>query len=742
MPIKTNIKYRIFNNYCIRNPLFSFYEYEKRLKQEVVTSYCLKELLKNVTFKEALFLASPELITQIKKWEEGKVKDLHKVEQLKFTILKYFTRSTTRCTPFGLFASCSVGSFGTKTNINLSNKLLRFTRFDTTFLTQLLQELLKNEQIKENILFYPNTSIYKIGNHFRYVEYNIKNNKRSYSLEGVIFSKHLEKILIEAKKGCTITTLSFILINDETTIEEAKSYVNQLIEAQILVSELEINVTGNDYFTSLLDRIEKIPKALPTYIQLKKIQNRLSILDNINENPTSDYLSIINEAKKLVPELETKYLFQTDSFKVFKNNSLNSNLQKQLEKALIFFNAITIPAANGNIETFKRNFSKRFEEAEIPLSLVLDSETGIGYGGKRNDNNDLLDNLVPPISKKRYERVIWTDVDTILQQKLINATKNNNYIIELIEKDFKDFPLNWNDLPDTFSSIIEVYKSDNKEQVFIKGVSGSSAVNLLGRFSYTNKELLKHIKEIIAVEEIINADKILAEIVHLPEARTGNILHRASFRKYELPYLGKASVENKYQIPLEDILVSVKNNRILLRSKRLNKEILPRLGNAHNYSNNPLPVYQFLCDLQTQDKRAAIGFNWNPILEKQPFLPRVIYENCIFSKARWKIDVKRFKTLFEKKDLLLEINKWKNRLMIPDYVELVDGDNKLLICLTNDTSVKMLLQTIKNKKQFILEEFLFSTDEFITDENENSFCNQFIISFYNENKLKIAQNEQ
>jgi hypothetical protein len=53
----------------------------------------------------------------------------------------------------------------------------------------------------------------------------------------------------------------------------------------------------------------------------------------------------------------------------------------------------------------------------------------------------------------------------------------------------------------------------------------------------------------------------------------------------------------------------------------------------------------------------------------------------------------------------------------------------------------MLLDTVKNSKEFLLEEFLFTNDEIVKNHEGNSFCNQFVVSFYNEEKLKAAKND-
>jgi len=631
-----------------------------------------------------------------------------------------------------------------ETNIQLNNinEYKRHTRFDTTFLNQLFQELLKINVINENVLFYPNTSIYKIGDHYRYVEYNIENKRRNYVLEGLRHSEYLETILNESKSGKQINDLLEMLVDEEITKVEAKSFIEELIDNQILVSELEITVTGKDYFSNLIDRIESISEASEIYFKLLDLQKSLIKLDLKLGNSIKLYESIIGLAKHLVPDLDTKYLFQTDTFSSLKRNTLNRNIKKQLNKVLVLFNKITLPKANGNLEQFKRDFLSRFEDSEeIPLHLILDTETGIGYGLKKEDSNDLLDDLIIPKVKKRYQHIAWSDFDTILQIKLIKSIEENSYTIYLNEDDFKDLPANWRDLPDTFSSIIEIYNVNQKEKIFINDTGGASATYLLGRFASSDKKTLNHINEIIAIENNINNDKILAEIVHLPEVRTGNILQRPAFRDYEIPYIGKASVEFKNQILVEDILVTVKNDEVILKSKKLGKEILPRLGNAHNFNSYSLPVYQFLCDLQTQNKRDVIGFGWNPIFRKYSFLPRVEFDDLILSKARWKIDVRVFKKLFVNNELLISIEKWQEENKIPDLVELVEGDNRLLINFRNEFTTLMLLDTVKSRKEFVLEEFLFSEKEIIKDDKDHSMCNQFIVSFYNSEKIKASSND-
>lgn len=727
--------YAILDHYVLRAPLLPFDLYKNALSKDYLSVTDFHQILKNRILREGIYLASPELYGQMLKWEQGTLTDPKKIQRLQQAILKYFTRITTRCTPFGLFASCSSGTFKEKTAITLNDTTAyhRYTRLDTTFLSQLSQVLIEDKEIRSQLLFYPNTSLYSINDHYRYVEYRIENKKRVYALEGIMKSDAIQVVLEQAATGKTIKSLATLLVEEDITLEEGTSFIEELVQNQVLVSELEITVTGEYYFHSLLDKVNKIPEVAPRYQQLKTLQKALTVLDSRLGNDMSMYSKSLQLALEIVPQLDAKYVFQTDCFSTSQHNHLSRDIKKQLHKGFLLFHKMTAASANGNLEQFKNNFIKRFEESEIPLHFALDTETGIGYGVKKEDSNNLIDDLsIGNPTKKRYERIIWTDVDDILHKKLVAATQNKDYSLQLIDKDFEELPLDVTDLPDTLSSMIEIYDT----QVFMNSAGGSSAVNLLGRFSYGETALLDHVNKIAHLEEQLHPDKILAEIVHLPEARTGNILQRPHIRKYEIPYLGHSKKGEAHQIPIEDLLVSLKNGSIVLRSKKLHKEVLPRLGNAHNYSGSSLPIYQFLCELQSQKKRAWIGFEWNTIHKKQIFLPRVVYGDLIFSKARWNIETETFKSLFKSHEILVEIGIWQGSLQLPDQVELIEGDNKLLIHLTNKTSVTLLLETIKNTRRFQLEEFLFEENGIVKDPEGNTHCNQMVVSFYNKEKLE------
>ena len=745
--MKLKNPYTFFDQYCLRTPILPLDFYYNLTKEKTIKMDRFIDIWKDAIIREAIFLASPELFSEIEKWLSGKLKDTKKHKGLEASLLKYISRMSSRCTPFGLFAGCSIGEFAKTTHIELGeyNHHQRQTRFDMNFLVAFSQKLAKESTIKKQLVWYPNSSLYRIGDQYRYVEYTYnKNNRREHSIEAVTYAEYLETILESAKTGKKIEELALLLVDDEITQEEAEEFIEQLIANQILISEIEPTVTGEDFLLQLEQCLLRLDIDTPVLKEIQYYKKFLDRVDNALGNDTGEYHKVSERLQQLETPFELKYLFQTDVYTQVQSNQLDIKWGYKLKRVLLLLNKISIANKETDLKRFTDAFVKRYETQELPLAIALDTEIGIGYLQHQDasDSTSFLDELYIPSRSNLRQEILWSPVSEIVSSKLQEI--QNPYVLELEDKDFEDLEFNWNDLPDTMSTIVQITKINGEEKMVLSSIGGSSAANLLGRFSTGNKHVLKHIHNIVAVEQQMYPNHILAEVIHLPESRTGNVIRRATIREYEIPYLGKSNVHVKKQIPIEDLMISVKYGRIILRSKTLNKEIIPRLTNAHNYSVNALPVYHFLCDLQKQGGRSGMGFYWGEALEKNTFLPRVVYKDFVLAAARWKITIADLEFINDsnKEDLCEAVHAWRTKLNMPNLVQLVDGDNTLLLNLENSNSIEMWLDTIKNKKTCILEEFLFA-DEVdskkqpgIVKQAGNNYTNQFVISLYNEEKLK------
>ncbi len=743
LKMKTPFPYTAFDKFVLRTPLLSFQFYQKLTANPQVSDEFLQETFNDHMIQEAIFLASPTLYFELKKWIDGELEQ-KKQQRVKLSLLKYLSRMSSRCTPFGLFAGCTLGNFAENTHLRIEppEKHKRFTRPDMNYLVALSQDLAKKEHIKQQLIYFPNSSLYMVGRQLRYIEYFYVDSRRQHHIIEIDNSSYLQKILKRASKGASLQELANQLIDNTISAQEVYGFLDELLESQILTSALEPSVSGPPFINQMLKVLQSL-KGCATEIEfLNEISGRFNTLDqNLGNNPQR-YLQFSTFLKQQPTSFELKYLFQTDLEPSGQKLLLAREHLSQIKKALILFNKITPSSSENNLSRFREAFQERYEDREMPLCHVLDVETGIGYlqNTESGDVNPLVDDLVLPPNENAYQErdLKLNKVYTILFKKLIRANNNKAHTILLKESDFQEFPINWDDLPDTLSALIELVRENNKVKIQISGCGGSSAANLLARFCHEESGLTTFTKKIISKEKAMEPNKILAEIVHLPEARVGNILMRPSFRDFEIPYLAQSILPIEQQLPLEDLYISVRANRIYLRSKKHNKEVIPHLTNAHNYSANSLPIYHFLCDLQHQGLRSGINFNFGPLDALFDFLPRVEYEDLILHEAKWRIRKKEITTLIQVKRQPAELRKNVQRLQaekrIPQYVLLADGDNELLINLENDTSVLMLLETVKNRDEFMFKEFLHHKEGVVLSD-QGYHTNQVVVSFFNEKKL-------
>lgn len=718
------ISYQFFNDFVVRRPFFSI----KKLKEILNATDVISEITSNDIFLEAIYLSSPELYYEVIKWKQSENKKQLPLA-LKNTLLKYFIRMCSRSTPFGLFSGVDTGCFSTiplEKTFDEHLKVVRDTKPDMHFLVSLAKYLENIPQLKTQLLFYPNNSIYVVGDKIRYIEYSYHKGKRGYIISSAPLSPELKNLLSCSQKGLTIPELCNLFINEKITPDDSREFIDELIENQVLVSELEPSLTGEDFTNHIISVLEKyqITKELSL---VREIQKEIQKLDLQTRNTLPQYKKVEGLISKFPIAYEKKYLLQTD---LYYNHAteLNKEWKKKLWKALKFINKVTLPYKNSRLIQFKTAFYKRFENREIPLALALDTEIGIGYlQNKQNKGlHPYLDDLLLPESPENKNLDLsLSPVQQILNRKLQQKLSNEN-IIRLSDEDFKDFQETWEDLPDTIPFLSEIITEKGEEKLVFNGGGGSSGANLLARFCFEKHKIKSLAGTIIQKEEELNPDCVSAEISHLPQSRVGNILRRPSLRKYEIPYLTRSSLNSDVQISVHDLYISIKQDKIILRSKRLNKEIKPYLTNAHNYSNDALPVYHFLCDLSLQDKRSTLAFEWGDLEHIYYSFPRVEYDNIILSPAKWKVSYEEIQHLYFQKDnpelLLKEIKKWQQTRSIPDWIKWVVSDNKLVLDLQNYDMCMLFLETLERNKSIIIEEFL-------SNENE-IFVNEYIFTAY------------
>lgn len=709
----------------------------------------VKQEKSSVIFEEAIYLSSPEFYEEYKK--RGTLKDKDK-EKLDRSLAKYWIRSCMRSTPYATFAGCTLVEKNANTTniiIDKPSQHIRKVRVDMNYTALIIQSLLKQKEIRRQIKFFPNNSIYETAEVYRYAEYAIQNNTRRYHLSAVDKTTYLTELLERASKGVLLSDLVvFLKPLAKVDQEDAEAYIEELCNAQILIAALEPCVTGNEPLDHLIAQLKELNNTSVIVAALEQVNQ----LIKEPEEGVSHYQKIEEKLRQL--ELVTdipKNTLQVDLFLKMQCANIEEALIDEIIIQTDDLKFLSRQSKNADLDKFKNKFYNKYEDASIPLSIALDADLGIGYAGVSEESaasSELIDNLF--IDTQGVRNALEFDyIKQYTLRKYYDYLKNGKNHIELTQDELKSFTkqreqCRFSNSQYLFGSLMKQEGKINKENFYfdLSGMGGPSAANLLGRFTQGDEQLKDLATTLLDTEEREYPDAIYAEIAHLPQARIGNILLRPILRKYEIPYVGKSGIDIDHQITIDDLMVNIVNDTVVLYSKRLKKRVIPRLTTAHNYSSGSLPIYKFLCDLQAQGIAYANVWDWGH-LDALKHLPRVMYKNIIIKKARWNIAESDIKELPKNKiDYRNFVKTFREQHELPQRVVYAESDNELLIDFEEDVSLDLLVSFIQKFKNVLLEEFLFTEENCIVrDEKGNPFTNEIIIPVIDEEKHKKQEVE-
>ncbi len=719
----------------------------------------LREVAMRPEVRDAIFVASPDLDESLQHWMTEP--DSQRGQKVERSLVRYFSRMTGRATPFGLFSAVSAGRLGDQTRLETVplDEYERHTRLDNDYLFALCEDLARDPAMRASLTYRVNSSLYSAAGRLRYAEARLQGKLRSHHLVAVEPTDYLMATLERARGGATRGQLAAALVEDDPEVElaEAEEFVDELIESQLLVSDLSPAVTGDEPIHGILSQLRELAPAADMAEELGAAQSEIEAIDTAGIGQTPErYRSLAKGLGKLPTKVELNRLFQVDMVKPSPGATLGKTVVAEVERGIGILHSMSRAPRETSVTQFADAFSARYEDREVPLVEALDEEVGIGFEAARGPTSEaspLLAGLQFP-GQAREQRSQFGYRETFLLRRLEKARANGDTEIALDDEDLQALASNEaSELPDAFSTMFEI-AADSAEDlergdflIQLEGGGGPSGARLTGRFCHASEELQRGVAEHLRAEEALRPDAVFAEIAHLPEGRIGNILCRPVLREYEIPYLGVSGAPPDRWIPVGDLTVSVARGRVVLRSRRLGREVIPRPTTAHNFGMRSLGVYRFLCSLQSQ---GTTGFGWSwGALDNAEFLPRVRCGKLVFSRARWLLvrrDLEGIKKAFRgsksaksaaeiqalRGRVFAAVQELRERRGLPRRVVLADADNELPVDLDNALSVDSFAHLIKSRGTAVLNEELAGPGENVGRGPEGSFVCQVALSFVRE----------
>lgn len=678
--------------FLVRTPILPIDAFWELASQPDMEPLLLSIYERNPLLREAIAIASPSLHTALAK----KNKDAKEARQSVSALLKYYTRMSTRPTPFGLFSSVSLGTWGEKTRGSFTlDQLKKRARPDMEWLFGLIDTYAKDPLLFPFLPVRANPLISQYGgrvilNHLRKKEKGEEDKTISIRATPLVLA-----LLEVAEHSISVTALINKLVEKMPFLEEERvmDVIRTLLEHQILNLDVCPSLLTTSPFQDLMQKMQGLE---PLAAQHKSLTEVAELIDAYNHLPVGEGEECLQQiTTALQPFANATTMVQVDSGTCSDQLELGSRIKSQLQEASEFLWYISPKDAGARpLQGYYTRFLDRFGLLRtIPVLDLLNEETGLGIPEEYIQQE--ARSLTPDTPFEKWLKLALFDA---LQQgidEIIIPANWRSLFFENVDrsKALPGFDLFFELLSDTPENI-----DKGNYLIALTSLSLQSG-STFGRFiDLFGDELKERLRLVMAAEETTLKHMIFVESSYIPQSsRSANVAIHTSLRSHCID-LATSKIDNLH-LDLREIYVGATQSHLYLTDRDGKREFCIVSGNVLNPAFAPLPL-RFIRDVTLSQHHLIFPFGWKG-LDWAPYLPRVRIENVILSPAQWKLKADSKK---EMKEMFLS---WAKKLEIPRYVYLSVFDQKLLLDLHHPVHLQEIVDKLTKGEEIILQEKIY-----------------------------------
>jgi hypothetical protein len=191
----------------------------------------------------------------------------------------------------------------------------RHARLDMDYLLALCERIGRGPQLRTALTWRPSSSLYRIAGQVRYADARVNGRSRSYRLVAAQLTPYLEATLERCADGARLAVLAQALVEDDVTLEEARTYVEELADAGLIVPDLEPPVTGGEPIQDLVAQLRAATAHEASAAPLAhRVDEARAALDALDAAPLgvepSHYRAVAAELSALPVEVDLARAFQ------------------------------------------------------------------------------------------------------------------------------------------------------------------------------------------------------------------------------------------------------------------------------------------------------------------------------------------------------------------------------------------------------------------------------------------------
>lgn len=632
----------------------------------------------------ALVVGSSDLLAELDRRPHSD----RKARRAQGKYLRYLIRMSTRPTPFGLFVGVALGQWGETTDLALIAAAGHTrTRPDMQWLLRLVMALEARPEVRRHLRLVTNSAaIVRAGRVFL-TERMPSGEAHGGTGVSIRATRAVQRALALAREPLPYPELAARLLAALPGASPAQvdRLLTELWQHTLLLTDLRPPLTTENPARYVTDRLAGIASARGSLAQLEAILDAAAAWDALPAAAAAEaYPQIVAQANAAAAPSDTP--FMVDMALALHGRRIHHAVGAEAARAAELLLRLTpLPAGLPFLTGYRQAFEAKYGHArEVPLLELLDPHFGLGAPSSYNGAagiahaksaqraQTLLDLAVTALRERR--RVVELDPDTLARLET------------------------WPPTPDTAppSLDINVFVATRSAaaldtgdfQVIVGPNLGASAAGRnLGRFAdLLAPDAVAALGQAARVEEAQDSRQVWAELVYLPRRfRTANVVIRPPVRHYEIALGASPGVADSHVIPLDELVIGVRNGRFYVRWPAHNVEVIVCAGHMLNNMHAPA-IVRFLAEVSRDRTAQLSAFDWGPA-SGYPFLPRVRVGRIVLRPAEWRIDV-----LTRMRELPSDapgafraaLDQWRAQWQVPRHVALSAGDNRLILDLEDD----------------------------------------------------------
>jgi thiopeptide-type bacteriocin biosynthesis protein len=643
----------------------------------------------------ALAVATPDLLAALTRTRP----DDPGAERLGGKLRRYLIRMKTRPTPYGLFAGVGLVEFGAVTDLRLGAGEPRTrTRPDMGWLADLVGALESDIAVRRRLRFFANPSVLVRAGHVFLAEAAPHGTGRPGEPVTLRATGVVRRVLELARTPIPHDQLVAELLSASgATVEKVEALIAELWKHTVLLSDLRPPLTCPDPAQHIRRRLAEVPAAGPAMDGLERLRASLERWDAL---PLGDRLAawpdLVEQVGAVHPLRRSPSPLQVDMALALEGRQVHAAVAQAAASAgELLLRLSPCPRGLPHIEAYRRAFEARYgPDREVALLELLDPYFGLGppspgKGGAGPDGPARRDRELRRLAlRAQRDRRLVVELDDRLLERLETWSPGGG----------DGAPVSLDVSVFAVARSAAALDAGDFQVVVGPNVGAEAAGRGTGRFGeLLGGEGVAALSRAASAEAARMPDRCWSEVVYPPRhARSANVAVRPAIRAYEIVVGATPGVPWERVIPLDELVVGVREGRLRVRWPAMGTEVAVAAGHMLDVTRAP-DVVRFLFEAAGDGRAQLSPFDWGSA-RTFPFLPRVQRGRVVLSLARWRVETGDHPEALPADRLEAfgaGLDDWRSGWSVPRHVYLAAADHRLLLDLEDPDCVGLLREEVR-----------------------------------------------